>query len=67
MAICGSRGYDRRVDRYPDSILDFVFVANDAKNWSGKSNVVVRSGDFPDSDKTSDHRPVITSFHVASP
>ena len=53
---------DRRVDRYPDSILDFVFVANDAKNWNGVSNVVVRPGDFPDSDKTSDHRPLLTVF-----
>lgn len=53
---------ERRVDRYPDSILDFVFVANEAKNWNGVSSVVVRPGDFPDSDKTSDHRPLITSF-----
>lgn len=52
----------RRVDRYPDSILDFVFVANDAKKWNGVSTVVVRPGDFPDSDKTSDHRPLLTSF-----
>ena len=58
---------DRRVDRYPDSILDFVFVANVAKGWHGKSNVVVRPGDFPDSDKTSDHRPLITSFTVTLP
>ncbi len=53
---------DRRVDRYPDSILDFVFVANEAKQWHGKSHVVVREGDFPDSDETSDHRPIISSF-----
>ena len=58
---------DRRVDRYPDSILDFVFVANGAKGWHGKSSVVVRPGDFPDSDKTSDHRPMITSFSVSVP
>ncbi len=56
---------DRRVDRYPDSILDFVFVANQAKEWNGKSNVVVRPGDFPDSDQTSDHRPLITSFNAS--
>jgi endonuclease/exonuclease/phosphatase family metal-dependent hydrolase len=53
---------DRRVDRYPDSILDFVFVANEAKKWNGKSSVVVREGDFPDNEKTSDHRPIISSF-----
>ena len=53
---------DRRVDRYPDSILDFIWVANDAKNWKGDSDVIVRAGDFPDSDKTSDHRPLIARF-----
>jgi endonuclease/exonuclease/phosphatase family metal-dependent hydrolase len=49
-------------DRYPDSILDFVFVANGAKKWNGESDVVVREGDFPDSAKTSDHRPIIATF-----
>ncbi len=52
----------QRVDRYPDSILDFVFVANQAKQWQGDSDVVVRPGDFPDNDQTSDHRPVIARF-----
>lgn len=49
-------------DRYPGSILDFVFVANGAKSWKGESDVVVRDGDFPDSNKTSDHRPIIATF-----
>ena len=49
---------DQRTDRYPDSILDFIFVAGPAKEWRAKSWVVVRPGDFPDSDETSDHRPV---------
>jgi endonuclease/exonuclease/phosphatase family metal-dependent hydrolase len=49
-------------DRYPDSILDFVFVANAARNWKGESDVIVRPGDFPDTDKTSDHRPIIATF-----
>ena len=53
---------DPRRDRYPDSILDFVFVAQEAKNWQGKSSVVVREDDFPDDEKTSDHRPLITAF-----
>lgn len=57
-----NRVKDRRVDRYPDSILDFVFVANGAKNWKGESDVIVRDGDFPDDEKTSDHRPLITTF-----
>jgi endonuclease/exonuclease/phosphatase family metal-dependent hydrolase len=49
-------------DRYPDSILDFVFVANAATRWQGESDVVVREKDFPDDERTSDHRPLITSF-----
>lgn len=49
-------------DRYPGSILDFVFVANGAKSWKGEADVIVREGDFPDSDKTSDHRPIIATF-----
>ncbi len=52
----------RGVDSYPDSILDFVFVANAAKRWQGESDVIVRSGDFPDDDRTSDHRPLIATF-----
>lgn len=53
---------DRRVDRYPDSILDFIWVANDAKTWKGDSDVIVRPGDFPDNAQTSDHRPLIARF-----
>lgn len=53
---------DPRRDRYPDSILDFVFVAREAKDWQGVSSVVVRPDDFPDDEKTSDHRPLITTF-----
>jgi endonuclease/exonuclease/phosphatase family metal-dependent hydrolase len=49
-------------DLYPDSILDFVFVANEAKQWHGDSDVIVRPGDFPDDEKTSDHRPIIATF-----
>lgn len=50
------------VDSYPGSILDFVFVANGAKAWQGTSDVVVRAGDFPDDDRTSDHRPIVATF-----
>jgi hypothetical protein len=49
---------DLRTDRYPGSILDFIFVAGSAQQWEAKSWVVVRPRDFPDSDETSDHRPV---------
>lgn len=46
------------VDDYPGSMLDFVFAANAAKEWKTECRVIFRDGDFPDDDKTSDHRPV---------
>ena len=51
------RGKDG-VDDYPDSMLDFAFVAGPAKTWTPECVVVVRPSDFPDDDKTSDHRPI---------
>ena len=45
-----------------DSVLDFVFTSGEAKRWSGRSKIVVRDGDFPNSDETSDHRPVVAWF-----
>jgi endonuclease/exonuclease/phosphatase family metal-dependent hydrolase len=44
-------------DDYPGSMLDFAFVAGPAKNWNAVCTVIVREGDFPDNEKTSDHRP----------
>ena len=46
------------VDNYPGSMLDFTFVAGPAREWSTTSRVIVREGDFPDDESTSDHRPV---------
>ena len=46
------------IDNYIDSLLDFSFVAGAAKTWKASSRVIVRENDFPDDDKTSDHRPV---------
>ena len=46
------------VDDYPGSILDFAFVAKSAKEWKTTSRVIVRDGDFPDDETTSDHRAV---------
>lgn len=46
-------------DDYPDSMLDYVFVSGAAKSWKMTSEIIVRPGDFPDTDSTSDHRPVI--------
>lgn len=45
-------------DNYPHSMLDFAFVAGPAKTWNPTCRVIVRDGDFPDTQQTSDHRPV---------
>ena len=44
-------------DDYPGSMLDFAFVSGPAKDWKSVCNIIVREGDFPDDEKTSDHRP----------
>jgi len=44
-------------DDYPGSMLDFAFVSGPAKDWTKSCKVIVREGDFPDDEKTSDHRP----------
>ncbi|MFM8414953.1 MAG: hypothetical protein ACKOCX_09525 [Planctomycetota bacterium] len=54
-------------DRFPDSILDFVFVAQAAKGWQGTSEVIVRPGDFPDDEQGSDHRPIVATFRPTGP
>lgn len=45
-------------DSFPDTILDFIFTAGGAHDWSASSKVIVRDGDFPDNRDTSDHRPI---------
>jgi len=42
---------------YPGSMLDFAFVAGAATEWDSECRIIVRPGDFPDNDSTSDHRP----------
>ena len=44
-------------DDYPGSLLDFAFVSGPAKAWQATCKVIVRPGDFPDDETTSDHRP----------
>ena len=44
-------------DDYEGSILDFAFVAGAATEWNAECRVIVRPGDFPDDETTSDHRP----------
>lgn len=46
-------------DDYPDSMLDYAFVSGGAKAWKMTSEIIVRPGDFPDTDSTSDHRPLV--------
>ncbi len=53
-------------DNYPDSMLDFCFVANVAKDWAIECDVVVRDGDFPDDETTSDHRPIEMTVKLSS-
>ena len=45
-----------------NSVLDFVFVGNGARNWAAESTIVVEAGDFPDTNQTPDHRPVRAEF-----
>ena len=51
-------GNEDRVDDFPGSILDFAFVAQQAKDWKTICKVHQWPGDFPDDEFTSDHRPV---------
>lgn len=44
-------------DDYEGSMLDFAFVAGAATKWKNECRVIVRPGDFPDDETTSDHRP----------
>lgn len=51
-------------DDYPGSMLDFMFVAGSAKQQQWKCEVIVRDGDFPDDERTSDHRPVVLTLQA---
>lgn len=46
------------IDDYPDSMLDFAFVAGPAREWNPVCRNLKREGDFPDDESTSDHRPI---------
>ncbi len=48
-------------DDYPDSMLDFSFAAGPATQWTLESKIIIREGDFPDNEKTSDQRPIRTT------
>ncbi len=54
-------------DRFT-SVLDFVFVAGEAKNWMDSSEILFSNSNYcPDDDTTSDHRPVLARFDLAEP
>ncbi len=57
---------NQRVDSFPGSILDFVFVAQGARKWRARSRAIVRANDFPDTADTSDHRPLEATFDPRS-
>ena len=49
-----------------NSVLDFVFVSGQAKDWGATSEILERQSDFCDWDEQdgSDHRPVRAVFQV---
>jgi endonuclease/exonuclease/phosphatase family metal-dependent hydrolase len=51
-----------------NSVLDFIFVANDAVNWAVESSEILFAESepayCPDDDTTSDHRPVAATFRL---
>ena len=49
-------------DNYPGSMLDFAFVSGAAKEQKWQCEVIVREGDFPDDETTSDHRPSVLTL-----
>jgi len=54
-------------DSDAETIEDFIFLANAAGRWSGRSRIVTKLGDFPDDDTTSDHRPVRATITISAP
>lgn len=51
-------------DSFPNSILDFVFLSQSGSDWQSKSVIYQRPGDFPDTWRTADHRPVAAFFET---
>jgi hypothetical protein len=49
---------------YYDSVLDFVFVAGDAKHWPATASIVTWPGDLPDDELHPDHRPTMATFTI---
>ena len=51
-------------DDFPNSILDFIFLSRSASDWKSRSLIYRRAGDFPDTWRTADHRPVMAFFET---
>ncbi len=49
-----------------NTVLDFVFVSQPAFGWTASSVILVTPGDFPDTNQTSDHRPVLATFELVA-
>ena len=47
-----------------NEVQDFVFTSGLPEGWKVTSHIVIRSGDFPDGDETSDHRPVVATIEM---
>lgn len=47
-----------------NDVQDFVFVSGLPETWSVTSEIMLRQGDFPDNDETSDHRPVVAILKI---
>ena len=47
-------------------MLDFIVVAQGARDWKAEAKVIARLGDFPDDAQASDHRPVEAVFDPAA-
>ena len=54
-------------DDDPDSMLDFAFLGGLATRWNARCETIEREGDFPDTDKTSDHRPIVLTLALRPP
>lgn len=52
---------------FAPAVLDFVFVAGEAKDWAASSAVLEPQTEYcPDDNRTSDHRPVRADFELPS-
>lgn len=51
-------------DSYYNSILDFIFLRDTPGTFTAISKILQKDGDFPDDNRTPDHRPVMGIFTI---